>query len=551
MYSCPAFFQNDGLIREFATFCALMVLGMATLSSCAPQRPKYTEQIENLRARAEALIKAQSLMAYENWTFGKESNQDSLYKANASLFTVDTISLVTRAEKEEPDTVQKKRLRYFRRYLVTEHIAKETAPLTDWINNYEATATVAFDGKQILYREVPILLANANSQSRRRALYASLDPILDTLNHKLVEVETVRRRMAKDLGYSSFNSMIEELNNISLDEIREAAQQILAATDSTYTTLLAENLAGELKLTRDNFYWYDVARLFRNRQFDRYFPETSLMDVLKKSYRGLGIDIDAQKNLTIDAEQREKKNRRAVCYAIDVPNDIRLSIKPIGGIDDYAALFHEMGHGQHYANTKEHAFEFKYLNEPTVTECYAFLSEYLLANQAWLRLYSTMPIPVLKDLVRFQAFHRVYYVRRYAAKVVYEIALHSGESDLPALYARLMKRAIGCVNFRSDEKRYLIDVDENFYSAAYLRAWFLEAQLNAKLTNDFGPNWFEHPQAGDYLRSLWAKGDSFNGNELAHVIGYETIAADLLLAEIDRMILFSTKQMATRKQSSP
>ena len=103
------------------------------------------------------------------------------------------------------------------------------------------------------------------------------------------------------------------------------------------------------------------------------------------TYKRLGVDLKTERNLTVDSENRPEKNPRAVCFAISVPNDVRLSIKPIGGVDDYNALFHEMGHAQHYANTKEHAFEFKYTGEPTVTESFAFLSEYLLANQAWLR----------------------------------------------------------------------------------------------------------------------------------------------------------------------
>jgi hypothetical protein len=270
-----------------------------------------------------------------------------------------------------------------------------------------------------------------------------------------------------------------------------------------------------------------------------------MLSVLRKTYGGLGIDFETQTNLAIDAEDRETKNPRAVCYAVDVPNDIRLSIKPIGGFDDYSALFHEMGHGEHYANTKEHAFEFKYLGEPTVTETFAFLSEYILANQAWLRLNTTMPVSVLKDFVRFQAFYRLYYIRRYAAKFLYELQLHADVAHPQELYAKLQSRAIGCMQDPSDGKRFLIDVDANYYSASYLRAWFLEARLNARLTKEFGFNWFEHPQAGSYLSSLWAQGDRISGGELAALIGDEVITPDALLSQINMMILFSTKPRVT------
>jgi Zn-dependent oligopeptidase len=230
-----------------------------------------------------------------------------------------------------------------------------------------------------------------------------------------------------------------------------------------------------------------------------------------------------------------------VCYPIDVPNDIRLSIKPIGGFDDYSALFHEMGHGEHYANTKENAMEFKYLGEPTVTENFAFLSEYLLSNQAWLRTHTTMPTAVEKDFLRFQAFHRLYFIRRYSAKFLYELQLHSAIAHPESLYAALQSKALEFREVPSDAKRYLTDLDAFYYAASYLRAWYLEAQLNAKLTRDYGVNWFENPAAGQYLRSLWSNGDRYDGNDLVQMIGDPAITPDALMNELKMLVVFSTK----------
>ena len=84
-------------------------------------------------------------------------------------------------------------------------------------------------------------------------------------------------------------------------------------------------------------------------------------------------------------------------------------------------------------------------------------------------------------------------------------------------------------------------MDALFYTASYLRAWFLEAQLNAKLTKDFGVNWFENPKAGGYLQTLWANGDRYNGDEFVKMIGFDAIRPDMLMNELKMMILFSTK----------
>jgi hypothetical protein len=369
----------------------------------------------------------------------------------------------------------------------------------------------------------------------------STDTLLTSFNIICKEIEDSTRSLSRALGYDSYNQMIAQLKGIPLEQFGALASRVLAQTDSIYKTVLNQMVGKYLSSDLKHFYRYDMAPLFRSKQFDEYFPAATMIQTVKSTYEGLGVKIDSQQNLRIDAEVIPTKNPRAVCFPIDVPNDVRLSIKPVGGFSDYDALYHEMGHGQHYAHTREQAIEFKYLGESTVTEAFAFLSEYILANQAWLRLRTSMPTPVLKDYIRFQAFYRLFYIRRYCAKFLYELQLHSGASSPEVLYSRLLSDGIGYQELPSDKLRYLTDLDANYYSASYLRAWFLEAQLNNVLTRRFGVNWFEHPQAGEFLESLWAMGDRLNGEEVAKLIGYDAITPDAWMGEINSMILFSTK----------
>jgi len=129
---------------------------------------------------------------------------------------------------------------------------------------------------------------------------------------------------------------------------------------------------------------------------------------------------------------------------------------------------------------------------------------------------------------------------RYCAKILYELQLHGNATNAPSLYAQLQARAAGYVSVPSDEKRYLIDVDPLYYAASYIRAWFLESQLNGKLSQDFGANWFEHPAAGEMVRSLWQNGDRLNGEELASSLGLGAIGPEAWLKEMNAMVLFST-----------
>ncbi len=523
------------LLRSFPVVIALFML------SCAPTRRQEAEKIDSLRTEAEELIKAQSLMGWNSWVYGTTSNQDSLYKAHAGLFSKENISLLRKAEGEEPDSVQKKRLRYLRQYLISEYINKQTAPLSDRVSNLESAATIRFEGKEIPYRQVNSLIINEANQNRRAGLHLALEPVLDTMNVELRALEEMNHTVARDLGYASYTAVAEEVKGFSLAGLTPQLERFLAETESTYTSLLREAVQKNLALPLRRFHRYDIGALFRMQRFDRYFSAATMMAHAESTYHAMGIDLASNKHLTIDAELRERKNPRAVCSAVDVPSDVRLSVKPAGGFGDYRSLFHELGHALHYVNTREHAFEFKYLGEPTVTETYAFLSEYMLVNNAWLRLRTSMPVAAQKEFMRLQALYRLYFVRRYCAKTLYELQLHNGIPDPSRLYSELLSSGTGYVPIPTDEKLYLTDVDPLFYAASYLRAWFLEAQLNGRLSRTYGVNWFEIPQAGEFLESLWAHGDRYRGDELVQQIGDGRISPDALWAEIKMMILFSTQ----------
>ena len=54
---------------------------------------------------------------------------------------------------------------------------------------------------------------------------------------------------------------------------------------------------------------------------------------------------------TSTSRRGRAKSPRAFCAPIEVPGKVMLVIQPIGGKDDWEALFHEAGHTEHYAHT--------------------------------------------------------------------------------------------------------------------------------------------------------------------------------------------------------
>ena len=157
-----------------------------------------------------------------------------------------------------------------------------------------------------------------------------------------------------------------------------------------------------------------------------------------------------------------------------------------------------------------------------------------MGNRAFLTRYLQMERNDQIWHTRYSAYIKLFMVRRYCAKVLYEIELHRGVTDAPARYRHWLGRAYGIPLDANDGLRYLTDVDDFFYSADYTRAWMLEAMLEHKLSEQFGEQWFASPAAGKFLRELWATGQYYSGDELAQKLGYETIDPSHLIWRIKR-----------------
>jgi hypothetical protein len=200
----------------------------------------------------------------------------------------------------------------------------------------------------------------------------------------------------------------------------------------------------------------------------------------------------------------------------------------MGGPDDYLALLHEAGHAEHFVNVDpDLAFAFKRLGDNSVTEGYAFLFHYLPLNRHW--LHRVLGIEDGDDFFKFSLFRKLFFLRRYSAKLLYEQELHTRLDGAEHKYVNLLGNGLGVAIGTED---YLNDVDDAFYCAQYLRAWIFEVQLRRFLENHFGAEWFTNQKAGEYLVSLWRRGQEFACEELAVDMGYHGLEPQYLIQEL-------------------
>jgi hypothetical protein len=239
-----------------------------------------------------------------------------------------------------------------------------------------------------------------------------------------------------------------------------------------------------------------------------------MVPALRATLRDLGIDLDGQENVHLDLEQRPAKSPRAFCAPIEVPGRVMLVISPIGGRDDWEALFHEAGHTEHYAFTSaELPMEAKRLGDMAVTEGWAMLLQHLVTEPAWLN--RRLDVPRVEKLANEGAVSLLYFSRRYSAKLLYEIEFFQADdpASMRPRYAELLTDAL---KIPANPESYLADIDGSFYVTGYLRSWAFEAQLREFLRGEFGNEWFARADAGGLLRELWSLGQGPTADELLH-----------------------------------
>ena len=422
------------------------------------------------------------------------------------------------------------RMRELWRFACEGYLGAVTRAEEERLATLQAGLKADLGGEQIAFRMLGPEIANSGDRKRRGRLEQARCALVEKeLNPILLDLRGRLRAAVLQLGSDSAVDLYRRFG-FPLDDLASQAGAFLAETEDLYERALERLLDMRLGLRLDQVARYDTPRLFRAKRWDAAFPGERMLSALKATLAGLGTDLRSQQNVEIDVASRPSKTPRAFCAPIEIPGRIVLVISPIGGPDDWRALFHEAGHTEHYAHTSaDLPFEYRRRGDDAVTEGWAFLFEGMISTPAWLtRLLGE---DEARELSWEGAVQKLYFVRRYCAKLQYELELHAATdlTKMPARYVELQHKATMIEPSAAD---YLRDLDEGFYCTSYLRAWAFEARVRAHLCKLFGPAWFAKPEAGMLLRELWSQGQRLNADELLRELDGSHLELLALAAEL-------------------
>ena len=502
-----------------------------------------SSSLERARREGEALSEAVSRELYLAHAGLKEAAElQPIYARHATLFDPETLVAAREAFHGAPEgTDEQRAARALLEWLVDLQAQRLLAPLDEREIAWEAAATLALDdGRRIPFQRAAIEIANATDRRERltieRARAALVAAELAPLRQERFQRET-DFIAALDIA-GGYREAFTRLSGIDLGALVAECRAFLADTREMWLDVLRDAARARLGVAPAELTRADALALMRAPEFDHAFPGAEMEPRVRAQLAAMGLDPEAGGRIIYDTGEREGKRARAFCAPIRVPHEVYLVLRPHGGQSDWRTLLHEAGHALHFANARaDHPFEFRWVGDNSVTEAYAMLFDHRMQDAGWLRRYTELGRADLPRWLRAAGFEELHFLRRYAAKLVYEHALYGGElpwSALPDLYVETLSGATG---FRYDAADAFVDVDPRFYSARYLRAWQLQALLADTLTERYDEDWWRNPRAGPWLvEELFSQGQRELGHEQGERVGGRPLSFAPLVRSVERML---------------
>ena len=464
-------------------------------------------ELDDYREQADRFIAAIDEEYYLHFAGHKDSlDLVPIYERFGELTSLDQANRVGSAVDGD------RRVRELWKFACSGYLGNLTRDFEERSARLEAELTATVDGDEVPYRMLRPTIANEPDRAKRQRLENARNALTD--EHLLpvqLEAAQVVTEAVHALGAPDYVELHRRFG-FRLDEMGEQCRAFLDATERMWEDAGDRLFRERVGVGLAEAQRFDVARVFRAPEWDPSFPGDRMLPALEATLADLGVDLHAQENVELDVEQREKKTPRAFCSPIEVPQRVVLVIQPIGGVDDWRALFHEAGHTEHFAHTRaDLPVEERRLGDFAVTEGWAMLMEHLVQDTAWLNRRLDVPRP--SEFVAESATGLLYLVRRYCAKVLYELELHAAEDPRP-LQKRYVEILGDALKIEPSPTDYLGDVDAGFYSTEYVRAWAFEAALKRFFREKFGSTWFTRRDAGSLLRELWSEGQRPTADEL-------------------------------------
>jgi hypothetical protein len=496
-----------------------------------------------LRAKGEAFLQDVSREYYASHAGLKASAElQPIYDRHRDAFGDESLELALGLLRDSaPASEEYRSGRMLVEWLLDSRVGRELATLEEREIAWEGSAMIPLaDGGVEPYRRASITIANTRDAKERRALDDARATLVQSglAPMRMERLAREKELVEKTAVAPNYLDTFDALAGISVRALRDECKAFLRDTQSMWDDVLPEFLKRGLGITPSEATRADATALLRVPEFDAAFPAEEMERRVRGQVVEMGASPDANGRVRYDTGDREGKRARAFCAPVAIPDEVYLVLRPHGGQNDWQTLLHELGHALHFANVDSSLpFEYRWLGDNSITEGYAMLFDHRMKDRGWLARYTQLGKSDLPRYLRAAGFEELQFIRRYCAKLIYEVELYGGAvswSALPDLYVETLTGATGFKYQRADA---FVDVDPHFYSARYLRAWQLQSLLAETLVEKFNADWWRNPSAGPWIvRELFSHGQRELAEEQAQRVAGKSLSFAPLVKSIEGLL---------------
>jgi len=444
-----------------------------------------------------------------------------IYDGYEIFISHDTLERIDKLKNKSAGT----RLKYA---LIDHFLQRSLLPHETEMRGWMQGAAAIVNGKKIKFRDIIPWCQKSSTYKSRQILQKETGPLCKFLKPFALNYWNILLDiLEEEFGFTSYNNYCQKKKGIDYLYFYNYFKNFLLKTDDLYFNAMERWSRDQFGLPLKKLTRFDAINILSLVQFDDFFPEKA-MEKLIGFFNKWNIDLKKIQGLNLELEREEKKSSQAICFIIQIPEEVYVLMQPEGGWVDMETLAHELGHGLSavFTSPELSMIDREMATSYSLSESYAFLLQNMALSRPFLKEYLGMDTKDVKELVYYKMLKDLSVFRRYAAKFISEFEMFSkrdlsdGES-----YARLMARYTG---FYHQPESHLFDLVPEFYSLDYLLGWMGESIMERYLSESLGTGWMLRHEAGDILKKWWSQGNRLDIFQFFGTNGLGPLTTDLL-----------------------
>ncbi len=483
--------------------------------------------LDELREQADRFLTQLARREYQNATgrTAKLSTSD-LFAEFPTLKDAETFSQIEQWKRDAPEpSDERRRLAAWLDFLAV-HIERTHGALeAERISELESSPRFpgASDHQLLSLRAALASIPRQPDRQGRAGLERAIDDFLADNRALYARRYEAALLTANQLKQPSYRALREMTGGFPLADLLQQCEDVLSRTADAYRDLLSYALkrldSSVQPLPSGDAQRHDVQRATAVPWMTEHFAWANAIPAFMRLLSEWGFEPYAAGRITVDSGGGLPSSALGVLGNICVPDEVRLALPPVDGLDAYGAALHGWGAAQFHASQPASAlFEERRLKDPTAGEVLGKLFRHRLLDPAWHRRYLRLTQRVAKEAAQMSAFRELVWLRQRCALLPFEVALYE-RGPTESTGEEIRERQADTLLAAVPSHFWQVDAAPPFSTAAGLRAAALEAAIHRALEQRFNEDYWRNPSAGRWLLGLFGRASATRAEDIAQELG--------------------------------